>query len=86
MRVRLRVRTVMLAIALVAGLLGATAAMERRVESFKRLAAADGRRKARQMTILRPFRGIRGARPRQPWRGPVTLNAQRTELLGRGAS
>jgi hypothetical protein len=39
MRVRLRVRTVMLAIALVAGLLGVAAAMERRVESFKRLAA-----------------------------------------------
>jgi hypothetical protein len=51
-----------------------------------RLAAADGRRKARQMPILRPFRGIRGARPRQPRRGPVTLNAQRTGLLGRGAS
>jgi hypothetical protein len=39
MRFHLRVRTVMIAIALLAGLLGIAAGIERRVESFKRLAA-----------------------------------------------
>jgi hypothetical protein len=39
MRLHLRVRTVMIAIALLAGLLGTAAGIERRIESFKHLAA-----------------------------------------------
>ena len=39
MKLHLRVRTVMIAITLLAGLLGTAAGIERRVESFKRLAA-----------------------------------------------
>jgi hypothetical protein len=38
MRVRVRLRTIMIALALLAGLLGTASAIERRVESFNRLA------------------------------------------------